>query len=99
MEAVVLAVIIVVVVIATSLLKLPWFTETQKVAVATAVSTVGALGHVWYTTGFELVDIAGTLLQVHGGAQLLYAFILNNSALDRKLESVGVGTNYDPNDA
>jgi hypothetical protein len=87
--------IAVVVVLATSLLKLPWFGEKVKVAIATVISVVGAAVHVWLTGDFEAFDLVATSLQVYGGSQLIYLFIMNDTKFDDKLERVGVSPSYD----
>jgi hypothetical protein len=88
--------IAVLVVLVTSLIKLPWFTERTKVTVATVTSVIGAAVHVWLTGDFEALELVPTALQVLGGSQLLYHFIMKGTSLDKALESVGVDENYDP---
>lgn len=83
------------VVLVTSLIKMPWFSEKVKVAIATVTSVVGAAAHVWLTGDFEAVDLINTALQVFGSSQLLYTFILHNAKLDNKLERIGVRKTYD----
>jgi hypothetical protein len=94
-----LFVVIVIVVLTTSLLKLPWFSEQAKVLIATVVSVVGAGVHVWFTGDFDVADLTGTALQVFGGSQLIYKFLIEGTSsgktLDDKLEHVGAGSHDD----
>ena len=91
MEAVLLVVVAVLVVLATSLIKTPWLNKKTKVLVATVVSILGAGVHVFLTGDFEAGDFTATALQVFAGSQLIYQFILDNTPLDDRLESVGAG--------
>jgi hypothetical protein len=90
-----LFIVIVAVVLLTSLFKLPLFSHKVKVAIATAVSVLGAAVHVWVTGEPDTTDFIATALQVFGGSQLIYNFILDNTKLDDALEHVGVKTDYD----
>lgn len=83
------------VVLVTSLIKMPWFGDDVKVLIATITSVVGAAIHTWLTGDFETLDLMAASLQVFGGSQLLYQFILDNSKLDDALERVGVRNTYD----
>jgi len=83
------------VVFVTSLLKMPWFGENVKVVIATVTSIVGAAAHTWFTGDFEAMDVTAAALQIFGGSQLLYQFILDNSKLDDALERFGVRKTYD----
>lgn len=87
--------IAVVVVLVTSLLKLPWMPDKAKVALATATSVIGAAVQVWFTGDFDATELIPTSLQVLGASQLLYKFLLDNSRLDDALERVGVKKNFD----
>lgn len=90
-----LFIVIVVVVLATSLIKLPLFSTKAKVTIATVVSVVGAAVHTWLTGDIDTTDLVTTALQVFGGSQLIYKFILEQSKFDDKLEGVGVKKTYD----
>lgn len=90
-----LFIVIVAVVLLTSLFKLPLFSKKVKVTIATAVSVVGAAAHVWITGEPDTTDFIATALQVFGGSQLIYNFILENSKFDDKLQHVGVKPDYD----
>lgn len=95
METAVLFAVIVAVVVVTSVVKLPWFSQKTKVAVATVASVIASGVYVWFTGDFDVADFGATALTVFGGSQLIYQFILNNTELDDKLEHVGVKTTYD----
>lgn len=95
MENLILLGVVVAVVLLTSLFKLPLFSAKAKLTIATVVSVIGAGVHVWLTGGLESTDIVQSALQVFGGSQLIYRFILDKSGFDAKLESVGVKKSYD----
>lgn len=88
-------VVAVVVVLATSLLKTVNMTEKAKAAVATVLSVIGGALTVvgtngWDFSGFDGGDVLGTVLLVYGAAQLIYNFILKGTQVDAKLEQTGV---------
>lgn len=87
--------IAVAVVVITSLLKMPWLSEKAKVAIATITSIVGAAVHTWFTGDFEAMELIPTALQILGGSQLLYKFLLDHSKVDAALERFGTKKNYD----
>lgn len=95
MEPFVFVGIVVAVVLASSLLKFPWFSHKTRVTVATVIAVLGAAGHLLLTGDFESTDLLATSLQVFGASQILYQFILDGSSVDNVLENVGVKTNYD----
>lgn len=95
METAILFAVIVAVVLVTSVIKMPWFSEKTKVLVATVASVVASGVYVWFTGDFDVTDFGATALTVFGGSQLFYQFILDNTEFDDKLEHVGVKTDFD----
>ena len=81
----------VVVVLAVSLIKMPWFSEKVRVAIAVGVSVVAAGVSIFLTGDFQADTVAAGALQVFALSQLIYRFILEKTGLDDKLEFLGSG--------
>jgi hypothetical protein len=79
---------VVAVVVSTSLIKLPWWSEKAKVVAASVVSVVAASAQAMLSGGFDPSDIVNSSLQVFGGSQILYRLIMDRTELDDKLEAV-----------
>lgn len=94
-STIVLFVIAIAVVLSTSLLKMPWFTTKQKSAIAGVMSVIAAAVHTWVTGDFDTTDLMSMTLQVYGGSQLIYQFILDKTGIDDKLELLGSGVQDD----
>lgn len=98
MTAVVIAVVAVLVVLATSLLKNVEWSDKAKNLIATVLSVVGGVATVFATGGFvnatDVLTISGL---VYAASQLIYTFIFKGFALNSTLEKVNIfGGSGDP---
>lgn len=98
MTAVVIGVVAVLVVLATSLLKNVEWSDKAKNLIATVLSVVGGVATVFATGGFvnatDVLTISGL---VYAASQLIYTFIFKGFGLNTSLENVRVfGKNSAP---
>lgn len=94
MTGIVVFVVAVVVVLATSLFKNVDMSDKVKNVIATILSVIGGVVTTLGTNGwdfaqFEAGDVLGTVLIVYGAAQLIYHFILKGTAVEAKLAETG----------
>jgi len=95
MTGLIVLVVAVAVVLATSLFKNVDMSDKVKNLIATILSVVGGVVTVlgtndWSFSGFDGGDVLGTVLIVYGAAQLIYNFILKGTQVDAKLEETRV---------
>jgi len=95
MTGLIVLVVAVAVVLATSLFKNVDMSDKVKNLIATLLSVVGGVVTVlgtngWDFSGFDGGDVLGTVLIVYGAAQLIYNFILKGTQVDAKLEETHV---------
>jgi len=83
------------VVFAVSLIKMPWFGEKTRVAIAAGTSVVAAGASLFLTGDFDADNVAAGALQVFALSQLIYQFILDKTGLDDKLERLGADSRSD----
>lgn len=91
MTGIIVLVVAVLVVLATSLFKNVEMSDKAKNLIATVLSVIGGVVTVlgtndWSFDGFNGGDVLGTVLIVYGAAQLIYNFILKGTQVDAKLE-------------
>ena len=88
------------VVLLTSLFKQVDMSSKVKNFIATLFSVAGAVvtdlaGREWDVSSYVGVDILAAALAIYGGSQLIYKFIMDGTAIDAKLESIGHSTDGD----
>lgn len=98
MEGIAVAIAAAVVVVVTSLFKRVDMSTKVKTFIATVVSAATALladfaSRGWSFDGYTGADILGTSVLVFGASQLIYKFIMEGTAADAALESVGDSSN------
>ena len=82
----------VLVVLATSLLKNPWFSEKTKVLIATVLSVAVAAVAAWFGLG-GVVNPANVFVlasSIYGTANIVYKFVFEGGRVDDALESTTV---------
>jgi hypothetical protein len=77
------------VVLTTSLLKMSEMAKRTKTAIATFVSIVASGLVVWMSGDVDASDLMPTVLQIFGGSQIVYRFVLDGTSVDERLEAVG----------
>ena len=95
MTGLIVLIVAVLVVLATSLFKNVNMSDKVKNLIATVLSVVGGVVTVlgtngWDFTGFDGGDVLGTVLIVYGASQLIYNFILKGTQVEAKLEDTKV---------
>jgi hypothetical protein len=86
-----LAALAVLVVLATNVLKSVGWSASVKHLVATGVAVLAAVLGLWSNGTLDSVtDVVEGALMIHGASQVVYNFILRGTALNDKMESVGV---------
>jgi hypothetical protein len=86
------------VVLLTSLLKNPWFSEKTKVAIATVLSVLVAGVAAWFGLGGAVnpANVFVLITSIYGTSNLVYKWILEGGRVDKALENtVVVPTNSD----
>lgn len=94
MTGIIVFVVVVAIVFATSLIKNVGMSDKVKAGIAAVLSVIAGVIVDLSTHGFDFgtyaaADILGTVLVIYGASQAIYQFILKDSSLDAKLESVG----------
>lgn len=95
MEGLIVFVVAVLVVLGTSLIKSVDMSDKVKNAIAVVLSVIGGIVTDLSTRAFDFstyqgLDILGTVLVIYGASQLIYKFIMEDTTVDQKLESVHV---------
>jgi hypothetical protein len=95
MTGLIVLVVSVLVVLATSLFKNVDMSSRVKNVIATVLSVIGGVLTVvgtngWDFSGFDGGDVLGTVLIVYGAAQAIYQFILKGTQVDAQLEETKV---------
>lgn len=95
MEGIVVFVVAVLVVLGTSLIKNVEMSDKTKNGIAVVLSVIAGIATDLSTRAFDFstyqgLDILGTVLIIYGASQLIYKFIMEDTPVDEKLQSVHV---------